>query len=733
MDEAKDLNKNTTFSFQKPLVISLLLALLALAVFWPVTRSEFLNYRDPDYLTKNSHVQSGLTSENVTWAFQNNDAGHWQPLTWLSHLLDVQLYGLDPASHHFTTLLIHIANTILLFLLLRGLTGALWQSALAAALFAVHPLHVEPVAWISERKETVSTFFGLLALGAYARYVRNLMAQAPKIKIQGCYAMALLFFGLASLSSPMMSLPLLLAMQVALDFWPLNRLANCFRDSKTSLPSFGFWIKWIKFSADKIPFLVLGVVCLVSGSSIPANPSSEFTHALVLAFRYLEKAVWPSSLATPYPLLTGVPGWEILGAGLVLCGISFGVFAMARSHPPVAAGWIWFLFTLSPTLFLTDSTTSLFSDSHAYFPVIGIFIMVVWGLGEFFRLVEARRILLGTIGSILLVTTIVTTSLQLRHWQNSETLFRHTVRVTKNNYLAHHHLALALASQGQNEEAATQFSRALEINPAHDPSRQQLAAIPRKTIPLASRVKTSQETSFAEAYVLGTLGYNLSQLGAFAEAEEQLAKTVHARPDDSEAHSKLAEVLYTLGKFDEAVLHFAEAVRLNPRDLGSRKSWGLCLGLLGKPKEASQQFRELTHLKPQDPEVFYYLGLALVMQNKGAEAIEAYGQAVRLDPDSTTALNDLAWILATHPDPKLRDGREAVLLAERACKLSQGRAARFLGTLDAAYAEAGRFADAIATAQKTYELAKATHQMDVAEAAQERLKLYRAKKPYRQP
>ena len=457
-----------------PVFLCLLLAAVTLAVYWPVMRCDFVDYDDPAYFMFNHHVQAGLTLNNVTWSFGTTATGNWHPLTWLSLMLDETLFGKSPAGPHFTNLLLHVANTVLLFLLFRRLTGAVWRSALVAALFALHPLHVESVAWISERKDVLSTFFGLLALWAYARFVQKSEVRSQKSEVEnqvsglrlstsGYYWLALLFFSLGLMSKPMLvTLPFLMLL---LDWWPLQR----FTISKLRTTA-------SRLILEKIPFFVLSAIsCVVTfivqqkeGSVVAwvnLSTAGRVENASVSYTRYLGKTFWPFGLANPYPHPGHWELWVVIFSMVLVVGLTVAAVWVGRKCPYVAVGWLWYLGTLFPVIGLVQVGIQSIADRYTYVPLIGVFMILAWGLDEAGANRRLPRQLLVVIALLLLVASGLRTRNQLSYWQNSGTLFNHTLAVTGNNSTAYSALGSYLLRQGRSMEATNYYIKSLQIHP----------------------------------------------------------------------------------------------------------------------------------------------------------------------------------------------------------------------------------------------------------------------------
>ena len=589
------------------------LLLFTAVVYWPVVHCRFLNFDDWIYVTANPYVQHGLTANGIAWAFRTTTSYNWHPITWLSHMLDCQLFGLTPGAHHLVNVVFHAANTLLLFHLLRRMTREVWPSAIVAALFALHPLHVESVAWIAERKDVLCTFFGLLTLCAYERYAEQFKVQGSRFKVY--YGLALLFFALGLMSKPMLvTWPFVLLL---LDFWPLERLPfskpkDANTEATASEPStFNFQPStFLRLVLEKLPFLVLSIASSVvtvyaqrTGGSVMDLNRVDFwarlDNALVSYARYLAKAVWPQHLAAYYPIHVDWPYWQVLGSAALLAAITAPVLRQWR-RPYLAFGWLWFLGTLVPVIGLVQVGGQAMADRYMYIPSIGLFVMIVWGAKELAARLGISRMGMGGVAAAALAGCVTVTTVQLRYWRNSETLFRHALDVTSNNMMAEFLLGDALIKERKAAEGLEHLERVVQLFPGYAP-----------------------------------------------------------------AQSKIGDVL--------------------------------------------------------------------AMHGKLREAIEHYHAVLLYRPDTPIVMNNLAWILATNEDPDVRDSAEAVRLAEGACALTRRQVALFVGTLAAAYADAGRFDDAVKTAQEACATATAASETRLVEKNRQLLELYRAGKPYREP
>ena len=648
-----------------PRVVGFTLCLITLKLYWPVGGFEFVNYDDPLYVTDNAAVAGGLTWKGLHWAFLSGDPFAGMPLTTLSYLVDSALFGLSARAFHLTNLLLHLANTVLCFVVLRRLTGALWRSALVAALFAWHPLHVETVAWVSGRKDLVCAFFSLLVLWAYGHYAANrCSARAGEFQggVRRWYGLALVLFVCAAMGkSTAIILPFLLLL---LDFWPIGRVSgfrsrpcNCSSaDSESNKRSFA------QLLLEKVPFLVVTLVTAAvsfrimnQGGGIVAVSDKPMAHragnAIISYVRYLAKTFWPSDLAVyyPYPAWTA---WQIAGAVVVVAGVTLCVVGLARSRPYLAVGWCWFLGTLVPVLGLVQTGSHSMADRYTYLPLTGLFVSLVWVAAQWGSSGPWAKQVLGGGTALALLGCLSLTWFQLRQWHDSETLFRHALRVTTGNYIAHVQLGMALSQKGKADEALSHYAASLEIAP-----------------------------NFVQAH--NNLGAELANRGRVAEAED----------------------------------HFLAALRVDPNYAPGASNLANLLNRQGKPGQAIVQ---------------YQLGVILAGRKQTEAAIAHFREAVHLQPDWLEALNNLAWLLATEPDAKLRNGTEAVRLAAHAVELTKTNNAGVLDTLGAAYAEVGRFSDAVQTAEEAARKARADGQIDLSVQLTERVKFYQAQRPLRE-
>ncbi|MDM8525129.1 tetratricopeptide repeat protein [Desulfococcaceae bacterium HSG8] len=554
-------SKETIFNIRCDLLIALFLVFSTFAVYWQMRNHEFVTYDDKDYIIENKYVRTGLNPESITWAFRAAHAANWHPLTWLSHMADIQLYGMNPGQHHLTSLLFHIANTLLLFAVFRRMTGKMWQSGFVAALFALHPLHAESVAWAAERKDVLSTFFWMITLWYYIRY-----AETPGVRT---YLPVILFFTLGLMSKPMVvTLPFVLLL---LDYWPLKRISWS-REQGTEGRGAGFLI------LEKIPLFALSAALSVitffvqqSGGAVKSADiyplEIRISNALISYISYLGKMIWPDNLSCIYPHPLTFPWWQVAVACVLFLSMSAWMLRMAKHRPYCAVGWLWYIGTLVPVIGLVQIGGQAMADRYTYIPLIGIFIIIAWGIPELLGERPYKKIFLAAAVTILLPILMMTAWIQVRYWRNSITLFEHVLDITENNYLAHNNLGIALANQGRTDEAAEHYAEALRINPDYAFSHNNLAIL------LAIRGKT-------------------------AEASRHLSQALRAYPGYAEAHYNMGRILSDMGKTDEAIRHYLMALHLSPDDADIYNNLGAALLEKGKRKEAIAHFQKALQINP---------------------------------------------------------------------------------------------------------------------------------------
>jgi Flp pilus assembly protein TadD len=583
--------------FSRPLVICLLLATVTFAVYWPVKNYDFIDYDDPLYFSANPHVLRGVTGDDVLWAFTNGETGNWHPLTWLSLMLDAEWFGKGSAGPHLTNLLIHVANVILLFLLLRKMTATLWRSAVVAALFALHPLHVESVAWIAERKDVLSASFGLLSLWCYAKFVAASKAGSPKSK--RFYGLTLMFFTCGLMSKPMLvTLPFVMLL---LDFWPLKRVAA----DETSAVTPSMLLR-------RLPalFVVTFLVQHESGAVIKLGQfsvSERIVNAFVSYVRYLGKTIWPVSMANPYshPRQLELP-IVIFSMALVVC-FSIAAIRIARKFPAAFTGWFWFVGMLVPVIGLVQVGNQSMADRYTYLPLVGVFIVIVWGFCAVCVNSHMPKPFIVLLTMTVLIACAWRTRDQLRYWQNSGTLFSHTLAVTKDNYAAYINLGTWLSSQGRVAEAIDCFNQSLQIIP-------------------------DNESFYYMGSALYNLGNALAKTGKWDEAIDNYRRALKFTPNQADILNNLGFALAAKKQFDEAISCFEKALQLNPDSSDAHNNLATILFIEHRFDEAAQHYREAIRLAPDNAQIYSNLGDTLVKEGQLAEAVQNYQTALRLNP-----------------------------------------------------------------------------------------------------
>ena len=860
--------------------VCIFLAVITFAVFGQTLHHEFINFDDNLYVYENPAVTRGLNLKGVEWAFTHRVCANWHPLTTMSHMLDCRLYGLKAGGHHLTSVLLHTATAILLFLVLRRMTGFLWRSAFVAAVFAIHPLRVESVAWVAERKDVLSGLFFMLTIGAYVRYAQGrsrvepslLRFAAPRsresraqvipaldplarrlVSAKQCgdgseakmarlwtldYYLVLLFFALGLMCKPMLvTLPFVLLL---LDYWPLQRMSKVEgrAASKTAVSALGSLL------LEKLPLLGLAIASAVATIFAQHDAIQSFEkfsfplrvdNALISCVAYLGQMFWPSGLAVLYPFTAGRVGVSKVVLSLVLlAGMSAGAFILRR-RPYLLTGWLWYLIMLAPVIGIVQVGVQARADRYTYLPQIGLYLLLTWAAADLCAGWRCRRVVPGVCATIILVALIFCARAQTAYWRNSESLWTHTLACTSDNAMAQNALGIALFKTGQVDEAMVHYQKALQIKPdfvdaninlgnallqksgvdeaiAHYQKVLQIvpggaeiydnlgsALLQKGQVDeaIAQYQKALQiKPGYAEAHY--NFGFALSKIGQVDEAIAQYQKALQIKPDYAEARINLGNALLQKGKVDEAITHFQMVMQIAPGYAEAYNNLGIVLLQKGKVDEAIAQYQKALQIKPDYAEVHYNFGFALSKNGKVDEAINQYQKALQIKPDyadahinlgnallqkgsvdeaithyqkalqikpdsaeahnnldyalllkervdetiagcrkalqikpdSPEVLNNLAWLLATCPDAHSRDGVQAVKYAGRACELTHYGVTPIVSTLAAAYAEAGRFDDAIAAAQKACALASAAGEQDLLENNRKLLALYRAHQPY---
>ncbi|PYI49089.1 MAG: hypothetical protein DMF11_01965 [Verrucomicrobia bacterium] len=595
------------------IAIAAALAIVTLAIYAQVVGHQFITLDDPTYIRENPMVNRGVTLGGVAWAFTTFYATNWHPLTWISHMLDCQFFGMNAGRHLLINALIHVANTILVFWFLLRTTRARWPSALVAALFALHPLHVESVAWVSERKDTLSTFFGLLSLIAYVRY-----AKAPSISRYAWVAIAL---ALGLLAKPMLvTWPFVMLL---LDYWPLGRLAGpMVKEHRRGAPHKEAATGIASLVWEKLPLFALvaasAIITFVAQSQggavrtfTDAPITLRLSNALVSYVKYLLLTFWPNDLAVYYPFAwAGIPAWQIIGAALLLLGITAFCFSQRKIRPYLIVGWLWFLGTLVPVIGLVQVGGQIMADRYFYVPSIGLFIAIVFGLADIAKSWRVAPLLSGgiAVGVLLILATL--TNAQAQRWRDSFTLFEHTLAVTPPNLRIENSLALAMGASGKYDEAAAHFEKTLQIDP-----------------------------SFYDGLV--GMGVTRAFQGRMPEAIGYFQAAIRSQPDTPKAHVQLALALWKENNDQAAFEEMRRASQLAPNDADIRADFGLALELVGQIPEAIEQLHEALRMNPNNAEAHGNLGLALLASGKARESVPEFEMALHLKPELKGAADNL--------------------------------------------------------------------------------------------
>ncbi len=608
------------------LIIYIFLTVATFIAFWQVRNCDFVNYDDPIYVTKNNHIQNGITMEGIRWAFTTSYATNWHPLTWISHMLDVQFYGLDPGWHHITNLLFHIANALLLFFVLNRMTKDHWKSAFVAALFALHPLHVESVSWVAERKDVLSAFFWILTMGAYQFYV-----ELPGIRR---YIAVLLFFILGLLSKPMLvTLPFVLLL---LDYWPLQRFVEKHEAQKKAQANSTIsnnkrsrnlkkeravevkavetpHYKWALIRPllwEKIPLFFFAALSSFvtyiaqqkggAVESMVAYPlSARIANAFVSFVTYIGKMVWPFNLAVFYPYQSSWPIWQILGTVLFFVTVTLMVIWTARRFPYLSVGWLWYIGTLVPVIGLVQVGMQARADRYTYIPLIGMFIIVAWSVPELLKQLRYRKEVLSASSALVLSCLFIITWTQVGYWQNSITLFDHAVKITDNNYIAHFSLGESYADRGNLRKAIEDYDKSIDVNP-----------------------------KYPEAYY--NRGNAYAALGNPMQAIADYTKVIELMPYDVETYANRGNAYYDMGNYQQAIRDYSKIIDLNPKLAYPYYNRGNAYLALGDEKQAIDNYDKAIELNPEYAEAYSNRGIAYGRLGNQKQALEDVKTAARL-------------------------------------------------------------------------------------------------------
>jgi tetratricopeptide (TPR) repeat protein len=668
--------------------IALLAALLW--AYYPIYHADFVNYDDGLYVIDNAHIRDGLTAQAIAWAFGTFYAANWHPLTLLSHLIDFQLYGMNAAGHHLTNVIFHIGNTLLLFLVLRLMTGALWRSALVAFLFALHPLHVESVAWVSERKDVLSTFFMFLALLAWRRYVRD-GGWRP-------YGLTALCFVLGLLSKPMLvTFPFLL---VLLDFWPLGRVVFPDRGRRFYESCSRALIANRRLAIEKLPFFILGILASVitllaqsqagAVSSVEAVPLGiRFANALVSFTQYIVHLLVPTGLGVFYPH----PGAELEGR-VVLASLGFILLVtwlclrMRREKPYLLVGWLWYAGMLVPVIGIVQVGMQAMADRYTYLPLIGVFIMLSWTLPDLrFRRKGAALAAVALLAAVA-VLLVMQTRRQVGYWMNTGTLFSRTDEVTRNNVLAKLISAAQLGQQGKTQLAREKYEEVLRISPRNVTAHHHYGMFLASRGALAEGIGHLKEAVALQpdsVTAQSSLGLVLMWSGETGAAERHLREALRLKPDRPETHESLAQLHEKTGDYEKALRSYQEALRLKPAFSRARLALALLLDQLGRTQEAKSHYGKVIKEDPHAvAEMHFTLGRSLAGRGKLEDAVAQYRSGLQIEPANTESLGQLAELLQARGDlpaamacyreiVRLKPGHEGAVAGMGAVLTAQGK------------------------------------------------------------
>jgi tetratricopeptide (TPR) repeat protein len=632
--EPLQIRRGGSLAERRRLLVSLLIVAATVGAFAQVIQHQFVHLDDHIYVLDNPQVRRGLAPESIRWALTATTATNWHPLTWLSHMLDVTLFGVSPGAHHLVNLLFHTANALLLFLLLCRSTGATWRSGLVAALFALHPLHVESVAWISERKDVLSGLFWWLTMLSYLSY-----ANRPTLPR---YLPVLLLFALGLLAKPMLvTLPFVLLL---FDLWPLERWG---RDRAR--------LRYLLL--EKVPLLLLATVsCIVTlhvqqdalASPEGSSLTLRITNAVTSYAVYLGKTLWPAHLAAFYPHPVSIPVWQWLGASVLLVALSLLALRSVSTRPYFAVGWCWFLGTLVPVIGLVQVGRQALADRYTYIPLVGIFVIIAWGAEEFVRRYRLSLRLVAFVFALIFTVLTWLTWQQVRTWHDSITLFEHALHLTRDNYVAHVNLGRALAEEGRPAEAEQHLREALRIYPGYDEARVNLGVLLAKDgrfEEAAPHLRSVLQATPDHVGALLNLGTILERQGLVAEASSYYAAALRVAPDNARAHFSQGHALMLLGRTAEASRHFEEALRIDPGYAKAHVNLGALSSRRGDMDQAIRHFQAVIAIDNNDASAHYNLGVLLASQGNFTDAIDHYRLALGARPTLVQAHNALAAAL----------------------------------------------------------------------------------------
>ena len=651
------IRKHAPVAFRIDYFIALLLVLATLSVYYQINQYAFIHIDDNQYVYENRFVRQGLTLESISWAFTELHSVNWHPLTWLSHILDVTMFGVNSGPHHITNLFFHIANVLLLFCILKKMTGQIWQSGFVAALFALHPLHVESVAWISERKDVLFAFFWMMTIGSYIRYWKQ-----PKKKN---YAIIVLFFTMGLMSKPMIvTLPFVLLL---LDFWPLKRIClqqplknNELQEGKQirtkSKKHISLLAQIFRLILEKTPlFLLSGIISVITihtqtlGKAVVSIEELSFKarvgNAIVAYSSYIGKMLWPLRLTIFYPQPGTFPLWEITGAGFLLAIFSFLAIQYRKRQPYLPVGWFWYLGTLVPVIGLVQVGGQAMADRYTYIPLIGLYIIITWSVSDILKKLSYRKTVLTAMAVVTIFSLAITTNLQIKLWKNSVCLFKHTLNLTSDNYFIHNNLGTALMRKGRFKEALRHYQMALQIYPDFE------LAVSNMGLVYAMEGKTSEAIEYylkalrIDPELIQTriyLGTALRKQNKQTEAIQHYYDALKKDPDNTEVHYNLGVTMAEKKDFDRAIQHFNKIIELNYNYLVvAHYKLGNIYSVKGKLNDAINHYNAALNICPDFQEALNNIGIALIRKGNVDQAIFNFQKALQINTGDARAQNNL--------------------------------------------------------------------------------------------
>jgi tetratricopeptide (TPR) repeat protein len=701
-------------------LIYLLLAAGALVAFLRVNQCDFINFDDPSYVTTNAHVKAGITSESIKWAFTTGHSANWHPLTWMSHMLDVQLFGLNARWHHLTNLLFHIVNTVLLFFVFNRMTKEVWKSAFVAALFAVHPLHVESVAWVAERKDVLSTFFWMLTTAAYIHYVDR-----PRLKN---YLLVILLFAMGLMAKPMLvTLPFVLLL---LDYWPLQRLQGAAgrkqeawsenqnpgpelkplssnkrktksgkrntgqkssQSSVASTTSSNFTTKSASTGPEtlrpqslfplilvKLPLFALAALsCIVTfvvqqkGGAVRSAELYPFgtriANALVAYMIYIEKTIWPGNLAVFYPHPGLRPFGQVLGAALALIAVTSIVIRSAKKFPYLALGWLWFTGTLVPVIGIVQVGVQSMADRYTYIPLIGLFVIVAWGVPELLEKWRYRKAALFASSALVLSCFLILTWTQVGYWRNGLALYDHALKVLGPNDVIYCNRGAAYADLGNKEQAISEYGRAVEMNPRNAEAHNGLGFVYLKLgnyHQAVSEETKAIEVNFEYADAYGNRGLSYYKLGDYNQAVSDFSRVIEIDPELAWAYAGRGKAYGELGNYRQAISDFDRTIEIDPKFTEAYNNRGVAYGMIGNNRQAISDYDKAIEIDPGYADAYYNRGVAYSGLGSYTQAISDFDRAVEINPEYADAYNNRGAVYG-----KLGNRRQAIEDLQEAARL----------------------------------------------------------------